>query len=113
MKIFKNMLKYSITKTKKNVEKHKNWKKYETNKIMSRGVARLGKPQLHWLHRLQTPYNAYPDPLPLLLASQSFAMSPWSCLFNLDVKFFFAVDSIPVATALPHHCSVKSLLEEI
>jgi len=28
----------------------------------------LGKPQLHWLHRFQTPYNGNPDRFFLLLA---------------------------------------------
>jgi len=47
---------------KKNMKNIKNWKNMKKNENMSRRMGKLGKPQLHWLHRLQTPYNTSPWP---------------------------------------------------
>jgi len=53
------------------------------------GEGRLGKSQLHWLHRLQTPCNGYPDRLPQHMNTISIHLVLLNVTFLLFVLLFF------------------------
>jgi len=62
IKNIKNMKNIKIMKNIQNVGREGRLGKTPRQRIAQ------GKPQLDWLHRLQTPYNLAADPLPLLLS---------------------------------------------